>query len=330
MLVHRFSVEDLSLTRFAISPMWELMSAVRTLHDPARGAHHLPWIREALPIARGLGIDRALALTPATGYMPDFLTPPPSSPVTEFESELALVRATPAAQVRKEVAIMIRDSRSTAGGPVAEAFVEHPRRELAKLCDGLGAFWEAAVAPHWARVRAVLEADVRHRSGRLAEGGPAHLFSDLDPRVAWKPPMLEIEMVYEATIPLSGRGLVIMPSVFESTRPVSISNAPWQPTLIYPSRGVALVWEPGSDAGPAELTALVGGTRADLLVSLAAARTTTELAELLSLHAGGISHHLGVLQRAGLVSRERSGRRVLYMRTPLAERLLGAGAGERA
>ena len=137
--------------------------------------------------------------------------------------------------------------------------------------------------------------------------------------------MLEIEMVYEASIPLEGRGLVIMPSVFESTRPVSISNAPWQPTLIYPSRGVALLWEPGTDAGPAELAALVGGTRADILVSLASARTTTELAELLGLHAGGISHHLSVLAGAGLVSRERSGRAVLYMRTPLAERLLGAG-----
>ena len=80
MLTHEFWVEDLALTRFAISPMWELASAVRTLHDPARGAHHLPWIREALPIARELGIERALALTPPTGYMPDFLTPPPSSP----------------------------------------------------------------------------------------------------------------------------------------------------------------------------------------------------------------------------------------------------------
>ena len=322
MLTHEFSVEDLALTRFAISPMWELVSAVRTLHDPARGAHHLPWIREALPIARELGIERALALTPPTGYMPDFLTPPPSSPIVSFAAEMALVRETPAAQVRKEVAIMIRDRASSAGGPVAEAFVEHPRRELVRLCDGLEAFWEAAVETHWPRVRAVLEADVRHRSGRLAEGGPALLFADLDPRVEWKPPMLEIEMVYENSIPLEGRGLVIMPSAFESTRPVSISNAPWQPTLIYPTRGIALLWEPGSDAGPDELAALIGRTRADMLVSLASARTTTELAELLGLRAGGISHHLGVLARVGLVSRARSGRSVLYLRTPLAERLL--------
>ena len=304
--------------------MWELASAVRTLHDPARGAHHLPWIREALPIARELGIERALALTPPTGYMPDFITPPPRSPIVGFDAELGAVRATPPSQVRKEVGIMIRDRASTAGGPVAEAFVDHPRRELNRLGDELEAFWEAAVEPHWPRVRAVLEADVRHRSGRLAEGGPARLFADLDPRVEWKPPLLEIEMVYEASISLRGRGLVIMPSVFESTRPVSISNAPWQPTLIYPSRGVALLWEPGADAGPAELTALIGGTRADILVGLAAARTTTELALLLGLHAGGISHHLGVLHRSGLVSRNRAGRAVHYMRTPLADRLLGA------
>ena len=330
MLVHEFSVEDLSLTRFAISPMWELMSAVRTLHDPARGAHHLPWIREALPIARGLGIERALALTPPTGYMPDFLTPPPSSPVTEFESEIALVRETPAAQVRKEVAIMIRDRRSTAGGPVAEAFVEHPRRELARSATAsrrsgrrrslrTGRASARCSRPTYAIARAASPRAARRScsptSTRGWRGSRRCSRSRWSTRRRSRSP---------------GRGLVIMPSVFESTRPVSISNAPWQPTLIYPSRGVALLWEPGSDAGPAELAALVGGTRADLLVSLASARTTTELAELLSLHAGGISHHLGVLRGAGLVSRERSGRTVLYMRTPLAERLLGAGAGERA
>jgi DNA-binding transcriptional ArsR family regulator len=39
-----------------------------------------------------------------------------------------------------------------------------------------------------------------------------------------------------------------------------------------------------------------------------------------------VSHHLGVLLSAGLVSRQRSGRVVLYRRTDAGQRLLDAAA----
>jgi hypothetical protein len=104
MVVFEFTLDDLARMRFAISPMWELVTSLRMLRDPERVAMHLPWVREALPIARGLDLGLALALTPSQGYIPDFLTPPPRTPVASFDDELEEMRATPPAQVRADVA----------------------------------------------------------------------------------------------------------------------------------------------------------------------------------------------------------------------------------
>ena len=106
------------------------------------------------------------------------------------------------------------------------------------------------------------------------------------------------------------------------TKPASIIGGGWQPTLFYPARGIALLWEPEPEEGPEALARLVGGTRARLLASLSVPRSTTELASALELSAGGVSEHLTVLRDSGLVCGEREGRSVLYLRTRLAEQLL--------
>ena len=60
---------------------------------------------------------------------------------------------------------------------------------------------------------------------------------------------------------------------------------------------------------------LLGRRRAGILVALAAEATTTELARRLAASPAGVSEHLGVLRRAGLVRARREGRAVLYSRT---------------
>ena len=44
-----FAVEDLARTRFAISPMWELVGSLTALRDPSTAALHLPWLRSLSP-----------------------------------------------------------------------------------------------------------------------------------------------------------------------------------------------------------------------------------------------------------------------------------------
>src|ERR671917_2270057 len=103
-----FTVADLARTRFAISPMSEVVGGLRLLRDPDRAGPHLPWLRASLPLARGMPLETALALMPSYGYVPDFLTPPASSPVAVFEDELERVRITSPSVVRREVALLYR------------------------------------------------------------------------------------------------------------------------------------------------------------------------------------------------------------------------------
>jgi DNA-binding transcriptional ArsR family regulator len=321
MLTYVFTVDDLARTRFAISPMFELVGGLRNLRAPGRAAIHVPWIRTALPIAHELGLEPWLPLMPPYGYVPDFISPPPTTPLATFEEEIELVRSTPVTQIRLELEIVARRSGSS---PAIERMREHPRREVRRLCELFAAFWQQAIEPHWPRIHSLLEADLRHRSRRLTEGGPVRLFDDLHPNVGWHGDRLEIEMPWTDTVELGGQGLLMLPSALEGSRPVAVADPPWQPTLIYPSRGLALLWEPGTSAGPEALAGLVGGTRADLLAALSAPRSTTELARSLGLTPGGVSQHLGVLRRNGLVEGERHGRSVLYLRTPAADRLVEA------
>src|SRR3712207_4712310 len=130
MVVFEFEAEDLARTRFALSPMWELCTSLRLLRDAELAAMHIPWVRGALPTARAMRMQMALALLPPRGYFPDFMTPPPSDPVTSIEDELALVRATTPAQVRHDVEVLVRKQRMRRLPPVLEPLLAHPRREL--------------------------------------------------------------------------------------------------------------------------------------------------------------------------------------------------------
>jgi DNA-binding transcriptional ArsR family regulator len=101
-------------------------------------------------------------------------------------------------------------------------------------------------------------------------------------------------------------------------------DAPWQPTLLYAPRGVANLW---GDAAPtpdaAALGELLGRRRAAILLALDEPATTSALAARLDASPGGVSEHLGVLRRAGLVVARRDGRRVLYARSGVGDALVG-------
>ncbi len=322
MLRFRFTLEDLAQTRFAISPMWELITGLRALRDPARAAQHLPWVTATLPIARELDLAGALALTPTEGYMPDFLTPPPTNPLAVFEEELERVRSTSPEQVRTDIAMLKADGRTA---PVLDDFVANPRAEVDRMCDALAILWERALEPHWPRIRTLLQDDLRYRAGRLTEGGPARLFADLSSYVRWEGERLDLESCCEldnVDIPLGGQGLLLVPTALQPLRPNVIIEKPWQPTLIYPARGLGLLWESEPDEEPEALKNLIGGTRSQLLVALASPRSTTDLSQALGVSPGGVSQHLSVLRDSGLVCSEREGRSVLYMRTELADSLI--------
>src|SRR5919205_685847 len=103
MFTMRFGPGALARVRFAISPLAEVRRSHRVLDDPGGQPLHLPWVVQA---RRALGdLDLALlrALDPLDLYTPDFVSPPPTSPLAELDDELARVAATPPEQVRREI-----------------------------------------------------------------------------------------------------------------------------------------------------------------------------------------------------------------------------------
>ena len=318
MVIFEFDLEDLARTRFAISPMWEVVSSLRLLRDPSRGALHLPWLEDVRLRLAGLDLGPALSLLPPDGYIPDFLTPPPTGPLATFEEELERMRGTATAQVRHDMSLLV-DRRGPS--PLQRPFVERPRWAVNRLTEALSEYWERALRPQWPRLHALLAADIHHRARRLTEGGPAALFADLHPDVQWRDGRLAVELAYDAEIPLAGRGLVMLPSAFRWEHPGVITQRPWQPTLFYPARGVATLWHPGALEGPQALARVLGRGRAAVLSALDAPRSTGDVAQRLGLTAGAVSQHVGALRDAGLVTSERHGRSVLHARTPVADAL---------
>ncbi|TDQ05028.1 ArsR/SmtB family transcription factor [Labedaea rhizosphaerae] len=321
MLELTFTPQDLVTTRFAFSPLWDVVASIRVLKRPAEHALHRPWADQARARLTAAGLDLApLAdLVPVpTKIIPAFVCPPPTVPVPDLELELAAVRSTPPAVVRSNL-------KSLPPTPALHDLADDPPSGLAALADVIKSYWDLVLRPHWPRITTLYQSDVHARARKLTEGGLTSLFADLDPNIGWDGEVLTVaHRTVSRRTGLGGRGLLLVPSVFVWPRVFSISASGWQPTLRYPPRRVATLWEKESRAPSSALAAVLGPSRAQLLAELEAPASTQELAARTGLSSSGVSQHLTAMRDAGLVSAHRAGRFVLYARTSAAESLLSA------
>jgi DNA-binding transcriptional ArsR family regulator len=316
-----FRLTTTTTCRWAISPLRETTSAVRLLTRPDRHGYHQPWLRAVAPALDELDLTPLLQVM-RFSYNPDFLMPPPEGPGPAIADELALVRRTPVARVRSELSQCLHAQHGRRLPPPAQALVDHPLRARALLADTLEACWERLIAPWWPRIRDVLAGDIAYRTGVLADGGLAAVLTDLHPNVHWHEPVLTVEMPADGHREVGEAGLVLMPSTFEWPNVGVMLDEPWLPTIDYPARGIAALWEPRSDP-PAALARLLGHTRAVLLAALTEPTSTTGLARRCGLPNSTVSEHLTVLRDAGLVATHRVGRWLRHTRTPLGTQLTG-------
>lgn len=313
--------EDVARIRFAFSPLWELVASLRTLQDPSRQSIHLPWIKAVRPRLAGLGLEELFALVPPSGYLADFITPPPETPLPDFAAELELVRRTRPERARQEAATIEGTDRA-----LLDRFMDDPEAGVARVADALESYWRACFAEFWPRVYGLLERDVLRRSRRLTQGGASELFAGLGPAVEWTGERLIIDRPWcNADHGLHGDGLVLVPSAFYWPS-VAVMSAPYQSMLVYPVDGVGTLWVQGPPPAPGALAALIGRSRAQILLALAEPSTTSALAARMSLTPGAVSQHLGVLSGGGLTIGMRLGKQVVYRRTPAGDMLAGASA----
>jgi hypothetical protein len=320
-IAYRFSHDDLLRTRFAISPLMELSGAVEAVREPERFPIHAPFAEWARPRVERLDYGLLDAVVPSGGrWYPDFVIPPPAESQAQLEGELCRVRETDPAQIAREM----RQAYPEGLPPAARPLIDDPPQGLELLVTQMRAFWDAVLAPRWEDILALLESEVAQRGRNLATVGPSAAFADLGDGVRWHDGRVVVPARTTDEVDLGGRGLLLVPAVFSWPIVWPIHDAPWQPTIVYAPRGIAELWEPASHGAPGALDDLLGARRAAVLLGLDRPTSTLELARRLRASPAGVSAHLGVLRRAGLVIGRRSGRAVLYGRTRAGEQLIRA------
>ncbi|MCX4691807.1 DUF5937 family protein [Streptomyces sp. NBC_01408] len=319
-----FSATDLAQTRFAVSPMWEVVTSFQLLRAATDPPLHRRWAAQVRPRVQRAGLDRGwlAALIPGEGYLADFLNPTPSGPFPGLPAELDAIRASSPEQVRADLAMLRRTASRPS--PRLRLFEEEPQAALEKVTEEIETYWEIGLAPYWSRIRQVLEADLFHRARQVAEHGSAHVLNELHSTVSWDAGTLRM-VRHQCTLTRdqTGSGMLLVPSAFAWPRILTRTVAPDPPQLAYPARGIGHLWRPRASGAAAEAVAgVLGRSRAQLLAELDTPASTTLLARSCGLSAAAVSQHLTALRNAGLVTAHRNGRSVLYARTAVADALL--------
>jgi hypothetical protein len=175
--------------------------------------------------------------------------------------------------VRRDI-LVTAQSRPIA--PLAQAVADDPETMLPRLVEAVRAWYDAAIGPHWPRMRALLEADIAYRARQLAGGGARLLFDTLHPAARWEVDRLVIADRWEQSLTVSGRGFPLMPSIFADKGPLISCSDEAAPGAAYPARAVGTLWEgigkpPATDRAAA-LGGVLGPARARLLELLRAPR----------------------------------------------------------
>jgi DNA-binding transcriptional ArsR family regulator len=316
-------------TRIAVSPLWECMAS---LHLLARYPYEAPWpyttwARRARRVLSATvdAPDARILATKLFDRWPDFFTPLPPSPDPTFDAELASFRGTDPDVIRAELA-----DEYPAGLPQGlKKFRDHPRAALDRMADSLHGYWHATLAGHWPAMRSALEEEVMVRARSLAASGPDALLANLHDRIRWERPLLTVVKPptvcgdgsgpRDYTFTASDQRLLLVPLIFSRGALICHVSDPAILAVSYQSRGaVALTDQPAPTAvatrdAPADrLVALLGRGRASVLNGLTTPNTTTGLAAELGLARSSVSEHLSGLHAAGIVRRNRVGRRVFY------------------
>lgn len=344
------TADALGRSRFCISPCAEVVGSLRALHRPAPGSPHLMrWRARALDAVPAGPLSLLAALTGSTVYIVDLLTPPPDAAVMTMDDEAAAIAATPAELVDYQLDIAYRGRAippavaASVGGParleelrqpmpavVAEALAGGPVAFVARVAAAMRTYFEHVLAPDWPRVLDVLTADVAYRGDRMAQHGALALLDDFHPSVRWDDGAIVVRKPFDLVVDWPYDGLLLIPSTGVGDGVLLNAERPTTPSILYPARGLHALWSApgpagaGAERAAADLGELIGHTRATLLAALETPRTTAELGRREALTPATVSYHLAILHRTGLVSRRRTGRRVVYTRTDLAAALLGS------
>ena len=330
MISYAATADDVAKVRFSMSPLGETVYSFRMLASPERRKQNQPWVEDIRGRLKGVDLRPLRAVIPPTGYVPDFLTPPPAvarqGADSGIDRELEAVRATSPTHFVDEVAWMAGDTGTPAAwrqeaAKLHRRMLAEPEKAIRHLTELLRTYWELGLAPYWRRMHAGLQSDIRDRMRVMENSGAASVFSSLNGRIGWQDDRLTVRSAYTFDETLGGQGIVLVPSVFCGPEVLTMLP-PLQSMIVYPRPEVAAIWQSHGQERPSPLAALLGNVRAAVVEALAMPASTTELAAEIDVTPGAISQHLAVLRGCDLVTSHRAGRRVIHSLTETGEALI--------
>jgi DNA-binding transcriptional ArsR family regulator len=315
-----FTPEDIGRIRIADTPdpLWETLLSLFRFRRPGPDLVFGQWRRTALRASQPADLEMLLPLVRDV-YYPDFLTP--AEGVHGLDAGIEALLATPVSRLRTEVTQV-----AGLGGPTPSWMrwlADGDQSTLQRLAAAIRSQYAAAVAPIWPDARAVVEADRSRRARVLMDHGCDGLLRSFRPMMRWQSPVLEIDVFYEQSLHLAGRGLLLVPSYLSWGTPDVLRDTSLPPVLVYPVEH-DLAFSAGTHTGKTGLTALIGLTRTSVLESIGEGRTTSELARRVGVSVASVSQHTAVLREAKLIRSSRIGQAVLHTITPLGAALLDA------
>ncbi|MEV4316789.1 winged helix-turn-helix domain-containing protein [Actinocrispum sp. NPDC049592] len=319
LLIH-FSEPDLSRITVADAPdpMWEILLGLHALQTTDAGAVIGHWRASVERTTATRGLFR---IAPARGYSPDFLTPEQGA--FGLDAGLEAVLGTPTPRLRTDVQRLAAE-RSVPGW--AKEVATGNRTVLRELVDALRTFHRTALAPYWPSVAESVHDDRRARADTMLDAGLGGLLSGLHPLLTWRGNALELHGGHvTGELFLAGRGLRLVPSFFCHGVPTVLADPTLRPVLVYPIAIDLHRLRPGMptpDNQAAALAALLGKTRAQLLLAASQGRTTTELGRQAGISVASASYHVSILRDAGLIETRRDGIAVRHTLTCLGTNLL--------
>ncbi len=266
-------------------------------------------------------------LLPRNGdtYTPDLLTPQPGTGTQRrdlIDEQIAQIEAVAQDDLEEQLFTYTRTHWSRPLRATTIRIAESGRLQR-RLANGLARFWRDSLSDGWPELRSILDQDIAHRATAMATHGVGRTLGALHPDIAWTGDAISIAKSWDGEIDATGRDLVFAPSVLGRPGVIIQVDTPGQLVLYYPAQRIGT----SRDRRSGNLAEVVGNARAVLLADLETARSTKELATRSGYAPGTISYHLGALHRAGLVTKVRAGRYVLYQRTAQAAGMLDEAGG---
>lgn len=342
MIRFRFDAHPAESIALSYSPLLEATLSLHVLTVPKHHALQHEWIRRARSLPSSLRKEIVRLSFAYSRLLPEFLAPTLSSvSYRSFEEELAelsrLDEGTVALgflrplwdhggrrdealledeDVRRHVATRVESEGADAA--LAQLIFEAPERLLQRFSSLLASYWEAAFEDEWARLEPRLADTVADAGRRIAGDGLFTYLTGLSPHLLIEPRKREIrrDLPHEHTVEITPASeLVLVPSAYVWPHVRVNCDPPWPPAIVYPAP--FLLREAQSKLPSDEvvhvLRALADDTRLRALKLIAdRPRSTQELAPLVGISEAGLSKHLRLLARSGLVQTKREGYYVLY------------------